>query len=737
VRGCKLTKFNLVLLIHGHQPVGNFDAVVEHTYQRSYLPFVECLLRHPGVRLGLHYSGPLLEWCEQRHPEFFRHLQELASRGQIELVGGGFYEPILVSIPPEDQAKQIQLMRDYLRQKFGREPEGAWLAERVWEPQVPSALAPAGVRYTLVDDVHFLAAGFELEQLYADYVSEDQGRTVRVFPGLKSLRYLLPFRPCEEAIGFLRESAQRHPGGMAAMGDDCEKFGGWPGTYDHCYRDSWLDRFFAALEESHEWLAVTPPGEYIREHQPRGRADLPAASYSEMMEWTLPTKARTAFHIINQEFANRPDVQRFLRGGPWRAFFTKYPESNLLHKKMLRVSAKCRNLTSKRISDERSAKNELAQKHLLRAQCNDAYWHGVFGGIYAPHLRTELWRELIRAESLLDEGTRTRADGVHIEQTDFDGDGRDELYVTSKSLAALLRPADGGTLACLDFRPSAVTLINSMQRRPEAYHRRLREASSGGNGQIASIHDQVRSKEEGLERFLRYDRWPRNAFRLLLFPADKTFKDYEELRLEENPVLAAGAYGLLENGPTSISLECELPCPDCAGNAGTLELMRCTKRFSFAAGAKGYHLHCTSRLSSANAQARPALIGVEIVLNFLAPHELNRYFEISAGRHPLAWSAALSAAEVGPRLKVVDEWQNVAATIEAPSAKELWITPIETISESEEGFERVYQGSQILAVWPIELGAGKPWTGEISLRVESALAAKSHSHREWVEHSRE
>lgn len=725
-----MTKFNLVLLIHGHQPVGNFDPVLELTYQRSYLPFVECLLRHPGVRLGLHYSGPLLEWCEQRHPEFFESLRKLTSRGQVELLGGGFYEPILVSIPPEDQLLQIKLMRDYLKGKFGREPEGAWLAERVWEPQVPHALASAGVRYTLVDDVHFLAAGFELDQLHGDYVAEDRGRTVRVFPGLKALRYLLPFRSYEEAIGFLREAASRHPGGMAAMGDDCEKFGGWPGTYDHCYRDGWLERFFSALENSAEWLAVTPPGEYIREHPPLGRADLPAASYSEMMEWTLPTRARNEFHAICQEFANRPDVQRFLRGGPWRAFFSKYPESNLLHKKMLRVSERYRSLASKRMSEEKSAKHELARKHLLRAQCNDAYWHGVFGGIYAPHLRTELWRELIRAETLLDEIGRSRSEGVHIERTDFDADGREELYITSKSLAALLRPADGGTLMALDFRPAGVTLVNSMQRRPEAYHQRLGKASSGAGGQVASIHDQVRCKEDGLERFLHYDRWPRNAFRLLLFPAAKTFKDYEELKLEENTALASGTYTLLKNGPASISLECEVPCPDCANAGGPLELMRCTKRFSFAAGNKGFQVHCASRLSCANTQARPALVGVEMVLNFLAPREQNRYFEMPAGRHPLGWSAAVPGPDVGSRLRIVDEWQNVAATIEAPFAKEFWITPIETISESEEGFERVYQGSQILAVWPLELAGGKPWTGEVSVRVEAARPSEPHPHRE-------
>ena len=114
---------------------------------------------------------------------------------------------------------------------------------------------------------------------------------------------------------------------------------------------------------------------------------------------------------------------------------------------------------------------------------------------------------------------------------------------------------------------------------------------------------------------------------------------------------------------------------------------------------------------------------MEIVLNFLAPHEQNRYFDVSSGRHSLGWAGRVSAAEAGSRLRIVDEWQNVAAIIEAPYAREFWIAPIETISESEEGFERVYQGSQILAVWPLELTTDKPWSGEISLRVEAAHAA--------------
>lgn len=724
-----MPKFHLVLLIHSHQPVGNFDNVFESTYQRSYLPFVQNLVRHPGVRLGLHYTGPLLEWFERCHPEFLDSLGELVARGQVEMVGGGFYEPILISIPPEDQAEQLSRMSDYLQKRFGAAPTGAWLAERVWEPQLPYAMSVSNVRYTLVDDVHFLAAGFDDRQLHGDYICEERGHTVRVFPGLKSLRYLLPFRSVEESIGYLRETAAAHPGGMAAMGDDCEKFGAWPQTYDHCYAPGtgWVDRFFAALEASSDWLATTPPGEWVASQPPAGRADLPTASYSEMMEWALPTVARKEFRALSDEFAARPGVLRFLRGGHWRGFFSKYAESNLLHQKALRVSRELRGLAADPLTSVQRASLDRARTHLLRAQCNDAYWHGVFGGLYAPHLRTELWRELIRAEGIAQEVAGDKSGGVNVERCDYDADGRDELYVTSPRLAALLRPADGATIGALDLRSTAVTLINSMQRRVETYHSRLGQtAASHHGGQVASIHDQVRAKESGLERFLQYDRWQRNCFRTLLFSAGKTFEDYCEVRLDEHAALAGGAYQVTEDRVPRMSFELRTPLGDKESGAGRNQNLRCAKRFSFAHEGAGYRVDCATELRLDGGAGFRGQIGIELILNFLAPNEPDRYFEIPTGRHPMRWSAALPAAKLRSGvLRLVDEWQNVAATIEAPSAAHFWIAPVETVSESEDGFERVYQGSQILLVWPLDLKPGKPWQADVALRIEPARSIEA------------
>ena len=709
-----MSRLQLVLLIHAHQPVGNFEDVLAQAYSRSYLPFLELLLRHPSIRLGLHYSGPLLEWFDRNHPEFFDLLRELIDRNQVELVGGGFYEPILIAIPPEDRHEQIRRLAGYIEKKFKRRPSGAWLAERVWEPHLPATLAKAGVDYTLVDDIHFQASGFELDQLHGYYIAEELGATVKVIPGLKALRYHIPFRTVEDNIDFLRGVAQRHPGGMAAMGDDNEKFGVWPETYEHCYRDGWLERFFAALEANSSWLAVTPPGEYLAANQPLGRADLPTASYTEMSEWALPTSVRQRFHAVQQEFSSRPDVAAFLRGSLWRNFFSKYAEANLLHKKMLRVSEKVRRLgaSARRGLPIRQAL-DLAGDHLLRAQCNDAYWHGVFGGIYAPHLRTALWRELIRAEKLVDAAEQGRTTYAELSRLDFDADGREELYLTTESCAALVKPSDGGTISALDFRPSEVTLINSMQRRPEPYHMRLAEAARVAAGAAVSIHDRIRVKEPGLEKKLRYDRWPRHAFRLLLFADSKTWQDYDRIALDECANFAGASYTVVNASASDIELSCDAPLDSVRLPAAPASV---TKVLHYSKSAAGFELACGVRFSHQHSEPLRVLAGIEVVLDLLAPDKRDRYFEIGGERQLLSWVGAAPVAQ----LRAVDEWQNVAVTLDAPGAREFWVAPIETVSESEEGFERVYQGSQILPVWLVELPPGAEWTARLVLRVTTA-----------------
>ena len=222
--------------------------------------------------MGLHFTGSLLEWMERAHPEYFDLLRALVQSGQVEIVGGGFYEPILIAIPPEDRHEQITRLADYIEKHFGARPRGAWLAERVWEPQIPSSLAPSGVEYTLVDDNHFLGAGFELEQLYGYYLAEDQRHTVKVVarPESTAIPDSLSRRRGDDRISASLPPSE-HPGGFAAMGDDLRKIRRLA-RHLRALLHRWLagEIFSSRSSRKSDWLETATPGDASPRARPWG-----------------------------------------------------------------------------------------------------------------------------------------------------------------------------------------------------------------------------------------------------------------------------------------------------------------------------------------------------------------------------------------------------------------------------------------------------------------------------------
>lgn len=715
-----MTKVSLALLIHSHQPVGNFDRVIEEAYQKSYLPFAETLLAHPRIRLSLHYSGVLLDWLEAHHPEYFEKLRQLVQGGRAELVGGGYYEPILPAIPDFDKKAQIRKLAEYLHHHFGLRPRGAWVAERVWEPSLAEPLAEAGVEYAVLDDTHFLAAGLEPHQLHGTYITEALGRALCLVPSLKALRYTIPFREPEETLQVLREGLNL-PERLFAAGDDCEKFGVWPGTYDHCYKNKWLEKFFERLEASGDWLETITVADYLQAHPPLGRIYLPTASYAEMMEWALPPASAREFKACVEEserLTSAERFRRFLRGGLWQNFLAKYSESNQLHKFMLDLRRRWHEVRkAPPTGDESQALLAEAHTHLLAGQCNDAYWHGIFGGLYAPHLRSAVLQKLIRAESLLDQVEANPSNpGLSVQSRDFDADGQDEILVSNAHLGMVLRPSDGGTVSSLRFKPAGVELINSLMRRPEAYHESVRQKASAreapGEGP-ASIHEQVWSKEPNLRELLRYDRYARQVFRTYLFPAGKQLEDYDHLRLDENRELAGGSWSLVGDDASrtkSFELEKEVTIPF----DGTEHELSATKTIKSSTRKGAWRLECRSALSTEHGIPVPLALGLELVFNLLAGDAPDRYFQANQTRWPLEFKGEIDT----PQLMLVDEWQGIKISLEAHPTPRWWIVPIETISQSESGFERVYQGSAILAVWKIT----PPWWRNVACMLSLEIA---------------
>ena len=466
--------------VHLHQPVGNFDHVFDQHLEDVYHPLIERLAAHRFFPFALHISGPLLEWLEAHDAKYLDQLGRLAADGHVELLLAGFYEPVLASLPRQDRIEQIGWMREAIRRRFGVDATGLWLTERVWEPDLAADLADAGVRYVLVDDRHFLVSGFEREALHAPFWTESGGKRVAVFPIDERLRYLIPFKPPASIAAYLRElRAAGRP--LAVFVDDGEKFGGWPGTKDWVYTRGWLNQFLdemAGLVRGGE-VRLTTPGAALREVPSAGLVYLPTASYREMETWALPPTAAARLAVLERDLGEArvagPDGA-LVRGGHWRNFFVKYPESNRMHKKMLALSALCRER-----GDPPAARSAIG-----RAQCNDAYWHGVFGGLYLPHLRGAIWHNLAQAEQELRRGEKLVA-----EELDLDVDGQVEIWIHSSAFSAIVSPKRGGVIEEYTLFASGVNYADVLTRRREVYHAiSAEEAKSAvASDSAPSIHD--------------------------------------------------------------------------------------------------------------------------------------------------------------------------------------------------------------------------------------------------------
>lgn len=418
----------LVLCIHAHQPVGQKEDVLARIYEECYSPLLYTLENFQKIPVALHFSGVLLEWLESAKPEYLLRLNRLVKRGQVELLSGGFYEPILAMIPIEYRYHQLIKHRIFLEKHFGFTPKGAWLAERVWEPFITETLHDAGLQYTLLDDHVFKNAGIHDDALHEAYLTEEKGKTLKLFPISKELRYQIPFAPPEKAVDYLVAlSAKNHKNGktvppLCVYADDMEKFGSWPGTHKLVYQELWLDRFFSLLLSKKDTIRLLTFSQYLSEHAEFKKVYPSPGSYEEMMQWC---------------------------GGNFRNFFIKFPEANLMHKKMIHISAKIsevrRARDAKAASPKKTSPDQLdhAENEILRSQCNDAYWHGVFGGLYIDFLRHAVYKHLLNAENLLmNISHKTFTSAVF----DADSDGKNEQLLNSPHFSMLVKPDRGAGL---------------------------------------------------------------------------------------------------------------------------------------------------------------------------------------------------------------------------------------------------------------------------------------------------
>ncbi|MBN1113936.1 MAG: DUF1926 domain-containing protein, partial [Oligoflexia bacterium] len=575
-------------------------------------------------------------------------------------------------------------------------PRGMWLAERVWEPSMPVILAKAGVDYVVLDDEHFFSAGLDKKSpLTGYYNTERQGYSVSVFPSDMGLRYKIPFHEVDKCIEYLNGVSKDSESDVCiTYGDDGEKFGVWPGTFRWVIEEKWLEKFFTALEKNQKTILTTTLAEIYGSLDPEGLIYLPTASYSEMLEWAMPADSIIEYDKLKhhvRDNAEIKDLLRFVKGGFWDNFLVKYPESNLVHKRTISVSQKL----SASLDRIPSAKAELIRSHLYKAQCNCAYWHGLFGGVYLNHLRHALFENLIIAEKILDEELKLKPG---LESLDYDYDGNDEFVYSNPVYSAFIDPDFGGAVTEIDYKAANINVVNTLGRKKEAYHgkiKKLSEKPKDPPDTAVSIHDMdLYIPDEAFEGFA-YDKYRRLTFIDHIVPVDTSLDDLRLQKFDTLGTNSLGGYKVVEAGENILRLT----------RSRKLKLMgqdipvRVDKIYEF--NNTNFNVN-VGVLNESEEYEIEFMLLVEANINLLAGNDPSRYVLIDGVKADPS-HISVAASQQCEKVTLVDEAFGFSVHYSLDRAGKLFRYPVETISAGEHGGEKVFQGTSLVFGVPFVL----------------------------------
>ena len=426
-------KLNVILCASGHLPSGACEAEFESLYNTGIKPLISALNKFPKINMVFHYSGVVLNWIERRHPELFMLLEELLNRKQAELLGGGFYHPVLPLLPLADKIGQIEMLTTYLRKQFGKRPTGCWIPAMAWEQNLVGPLNSCGMNYTFLEEEHFSGSGIRAEEggTYTPCITEDQGKLIMVFPvagamGME-LRRKEPLKILDGLLDKLPQNGE----------EEVIVFPIAPAEQN------------SASEDNH------PVVEYEKFFGVLSNVDL-------KVKFTLPSRIYKNLRFLRKNYfsgvwipghnsgqAVKPAIQPTIHP---RQFLVKHPEAGGIYAKMIHVHT----LINNQLRGDKTRKL-TALEELWKAQDSGIFRLSSPGLFHSP-VRKAAYRSLLEAEKITREkGKITPSLSVF----DFDLDGEGEYIFQDDKLNCCIK-SRGACVFELDYFPCAWNYLDTM-----------------------------------------------------------------------------------------------------------------------------------------------------------------------------------------------------------------------------------------------------------------------------------
>ena len=435
---------NIVLCTSGHLTSGTGEAEFEALYQNEIKPLVLALEKHPKINFVFYYSGVLLYWIERKHSELFMLLGELLYRRQVEILGGGFYNPALNLIPSIDKIGQIEMLNTYIRRHFGRRPQGCWLPSLSWEQDLVGSLTSCGMSYTFLDESQFSCSGIKPKAggLFPPAITEDQGKLITVFPIASGLgdKILLgePESVIKDVCDVYMESNWDFKDHLSPQ----TLKSSFPAFALIPVRSSETKTNFSFYDDLFTRLSFMPP---IFDF------NLPSRIYRNL-------KGQIKAYFPITELANENSSSNI------RHFLVDYPEAGNIYAKTIYVHTLIKN----RLRGDKTRKR-TALEELWKAQDSGIYKTGSskLPGLCNSGIRKTAYRALLESEKITREKTKFVPS---LSVFDFDLDGEGEYVFQDDKVNCYIKPRGAGIFE-LDYLPSLWNYLDTMAINRDAWQR--------------------------------------------------------------------------------------------------------------------------------------------------------------------------------------------------------------------------------------------------------------------------
>lgn len=672
-----MRKLKLVLGTYNSPPVGTSREQFEKTYQYSYKPFLTILYKYAMLRGSFHFSGTLLEWLEERHPEFNMVLNEMVKRKQIELLGGGYYSPIFPIIPSKDRLGQIELLTTYIRKKFSKRPRGCWITEGVWEPAITSTIKSSGMEYLFLDDILFFQSGVTPEHIYRPFITDDQGKTAIVLPihnnFIKKMFVEEPEAMVQELVQLAEQSDQNIVVNLLLNGDFFMVNSSFYSSF--FAEDGWLERFLRSLTEHNKAIDTILPGRYVRSLGPVERVYFP--SHFLKNNGSNGSHGNGTAAVNGQPYHLSTFISSESRPNFFRQYITMYPEIQRLYAKMMYI-----HLIVGQVRGDRSRK-KTAKEESWRGQTHAAFWHSHDGGIYRNSVRKAVYAGLINAEKT------TREKGIFstsVNVTDIDLDGIPEYLYQGQFINAYVHRR-GGALFELDYVVTAWNYLDTMARHREPYHNEQDACNGFDDYMKNSFLDHFYDEEVTVDSLATNGVKEKIDFVHSLYRARKVEKERKEVD-----------FGIKKKVQVN-------------GHERNVDLF---KDYDFLKNS----INVSYRITTDSPDAITGRFATEINLSFPEEGRSQLSFIVThtEGKTELE-NGKIELFNV-TELTLHDRRNRTLITISVNKPATLWTFPVYTITEQYGKKIWIYQHTTCILSWDCSLTRETPFESEVSLRIE-------------------